>query len=81
MPAIFDTLTVRPLLGAKSFDPVNTNGAQRGGRPIVVFLPKRIGKAEVLEGAELKPVLTDDFILVPLPQKVGDAFTIQFSTR
>lgn len=63
------TLTIRPLIGAKSFAPVNTNGAQRGGRPIVAFLPKRIGKVEVLKGAELKPVITDDFILIPNPGK------------
>jgi zinc protease len=74
------TLTIRPLLGAKSFDPVNTNGAQRGGRPIVAFLPKRIGKVEVLEGAELKPVITDDFILVPNPGKCeeGKAYVVKF---
>ena len=61
------TLLVTPLDGAASFAPVNTNGSQRGGRPVVQFLPRRIGAAEILEGAEWRPVVTDDMILVPLP--------------
>ena len=61
------TLVVTPLDGAASFTPVNGNGSQRGGRPIVQFLPLRIGPAELLEGAEWKPVIADDFVLVPLP--------------
>ncbi len=62
------TLVVTPLAGAASFAPVNGNGSQRGGRPVVQFLPRRIGAAEVLEGADWNPVVTDDFVLVPLPQ-------------
>ena len=61
------TLTIAPLDGAASFRPVNTNGSQRGGRPIVQFLPRRIGPAEIVEGAEWNPVVADDFVLVPLP--------------
>jgi zinc protease len=61
------TLEIEPLAGAKSFAPVNTNGSQRGGRPIVAFLPRRIGEAKVVAGEEWKPVITDDFVLVPLP--------------
>ena len=61
------TLEVVPLAGATSFDPVNTNGSQRGGRPIVAFLPRRIGEAKVVAGKDWKPVITEDFILVPLP--------------
>ncbi len=61
------TLTVTPLAGAASFATVNGNGAQRGGRPIVQFLPRRIGAVEIVAGAEWKPVVTDDFILVPRP--------------
>jgi zinc protease len=63
------TLEVVPLDGAMSFAPVNTNGSQRGGRPIVAFLPRRIGEAKVVAGEEWKPVITEDFILVPLPPK------------
>jgi hypothetical protein len=48
---------------------VNRNGSQRGGRPIVAFLPKRIDPASIriTEGKEHQPVIADDFVLVPLP--------------
>ena len=63
------TFTVQPKQGEKSFHPVNTNGSQRGWRPIVEFLPKRLKDIEVVEGADLNPVIADDFILVPNPRK------------
>ncbi len=63
------TFDITPNIGAKSFDPVNTNGSQRGWRPIVGFFPKRLKDIEVVEGADLKPVIADDFILVPNPRK------------
>lgn len=64
-------LEIRPNLGERSFEPINTNGSQRGGRPIFQLLPRRIAAQEVkiLEGAELNPLVTDNFILVPLPEK------------
>ena len=62
------TLSIKPLQGASSFDTVNNNGSQRGGRPFVQFLNHRIGAATVVEGADLNPVITDDFILVPRPE-------------
>ena len=58
---------ITPQRGADSFKPINTNGSQRGGRPFVGFLPHRIREAKVMEGADLKPLITDDFILVPNP--------------
>ncbi|MEX2188293.1 MAG: hypothetical protein WD875_15910 [Pirellulales bacterium] len=61
------TLTITPKAGADTFKPVNKNGSQRGGRPIIAMLPRRIGKVKIEGGAELKPVVTDDFVLVPLP--------------
>ena len=61
------TLVLKPLDGDASFAPVNTNGSQRGGRPVVQYLRGRIGAAHIVEGAEWKPVITDDFVLVPLP--------------
>ncbi len=63
------TLEIKPNNGAKSFDTVNNNGSQRGGRPIVAFLPQRVTDIEILEGGNLSPVITDDFILVPRPKK------------
>jgi hypothetical protein len=61
------TFEIKPRHGAQTFDLINQNGSQRGGRPIIEYLSHRIRPAEVLEGAELAPVITDDFILVPNP--------------
>lgn len=58
---------IKPKRAENSFAPINTNGSQRGGRPLIQFLPRRIQAATVLEGADLQPVITDDFILVPNP--------------
>ena len=48
--------------------PVNTNGSQRGWRPIVQFLPHRIKDVEIVAGEDLNPVVTDDFVLIPNPR-------------
>ena len=76
------TFEVTPNTGADSFKPVNTNGSQRGWRPMVHFFPERIdpSKIEILEGKELKPVIADDFILVPNPRKVeeGRSYRVRF---
>lgn len=61
------TFTLRPNRGADTFRLVNTNGSQRGGRPIVQFLPNPVGPATVLEGADLSPVIADTFLLLPNP--------------
>ncbi len=62
------TFTIQPKRGDRTFTPINTNGTQRGYRPIVHFLPRRICDIHVLQGAELHPVITDDFILIPNPR-------------
>jgi hypothetical protein len=64
------TFEIRPALGERSFEPVNRNGSQRGGRPIVAFFPRRLKDPRILEGGDLRPVLADDFILVPIPGRV-----------
>lgn len=61
------SLTVRPLSETTSFKPVNTNGSQRGYRPIVQFFPKRLKDIQIITGEIWNPVITDSFILVPLP--------------
>ena len=64
------TFTVTPNRGEGSFKPVNVNGAQRGGRPMVQHFEQRIpGEIKIIEGADLKPVVADDFILVPNPKE------------
>ena len=63
------TLTIKPKRGDASFTPVNTNGSQRGWRPVIAFLPRRLRDVRIVTGAEWAPVVTDDFILVPRPRK------------
>jgi len=63
------TFEIKPNRGADTFKPINTNGSQRGGRPIVQFLPRRVRDIRILEGADLAPVIADNFILVPKPGK------------
>jgi hypothetical protein len=63
------TLEITPKRGAKSFEPINLNGSQRGGRPIIQFLPRRIKAGEIITGTEFNPLITDNFILVPNPRR------------
>jgi hypothetical protein len=65
------TLEIKPLLGERSFQPVNTNGSQRGGRPIFQLLPHRVDaqRVELVAGQDIAPVVADNFILVPHPGK------------
>ena len=74
------TFTIKPLAGSASWEAVNRNGSQRGGRPIIQYLPKRIDPAQVtvLAGKEFEPVIADDFLLVPLPVKREIPLTVQF---
>jgi zinc protease len=58
---------VTPAAGAQTFEPVNTNGSQRGGRPLVTFLPRHAAGWEILQGAEHGLVAADDFLLLPNP--------------
>ena len=55
--------------GEHSFEPVNINGSQRGWRPIIEFLPHRVTDVEILEGEDLQPLVTDNFLLVPNPRR------------
>jgi zinc protease len=61
------TFEIKPNRSETTFKPIDTNGSQRGGRPIVHFLPQRLKNIEVVSGADLNPVITDDFILIPNP--------------
>ncbi len=63
------TFTITPNQGDASFDTVNNNGSQRGGRPFVGFFDQRIKNTKITRGHELNPIVTDNFILVPRPQK------------
>jgi hypothetical protein len=58
-----------PQRGQRTFEPINTNGSQRGGRPIIQLLPHHIRHVEIVEGKDLEPLITDNFLLVPNPGK------------
>ena len=76
------TFTITPNKGETSFDPVNTNGAQRGWRPFVQHFDTRIpGAIEILEGSDLKPVVADDFILVPNPGECDPSKTYRVAFK
>jgi hypothetical protein len=67
--------------GAKTFEPISTNGSQRGGRPIFALLPHRIQNVAITGGQERSPVVTDTFVLVPQPKEFDPAspITITFT--
>ena len=77
------TFRVIPKRGTESFLPINVNGAQRGWRPIVHWLPERIEDIKIISGDEFKPVITDDFLLVPNPRECDPSrsYEITFTAR
>jgi zinc protease len=52
--------------GTYTFEITTETKGSWGGRPVVQFLPHRVNQARLVSGADLKPVITDNFILVPL---------------
>ncbi len=66
-PAGVFTWVIRPKTGGQTFAPVDQNGSERGGRPLVAFLPRHAAGWELLAGAGFQPVLADDFVLLPNP--------------
>lgn len=76
--------TITPKAGAATFAPVNTNGSQRGGRPLVAFLPRHAAGWEVVAGTEWKPVAADDFVLLPNPgpgAKLPEHITVRLRAK
>ncbi|MBN2474342.1 MAG: hypothetical protein JXB62_07025 [Pirellulales bacterium] len=65
------TFEILPRRGERTFEPINTNGSQRGGRPLLQVLPHRVKNVEILEGQSLRPLVTDNFLLVPVPPGDG----------
>lgn len=70
-------LDILPRRGAGTFKPINRNGSQRGGRPIVHFLPRRLHHVRILSGEQWRPLVTDDFVLVPHPGEAHGAQPIR----
>jgi zinc protease len=60
-------IEITPLEGEKSYEPIDTNGSQRGGRPFVAFLPQRIDPKTFATTNDPNAVLGDDFVLIPRP--------------
>lgn len=75
------TWTITPKAGEETFSTVNTNGSQRGGRPLVRFLPRKASGATLLEGEKWNPVLGDDFILIPRPSGKPETMTLRIQLR
>lgn len=77
------TLTITPLRGSKSFDLIDGNGSRRGGRPFFQFFPRRVADPQVVVGQDVKPIVVDDFILIPQSEKTksGAPFVVQISTK
>jgi hypothetical protein len=57
---------ITPAAGSRTFVAVDTNGSQRGGRPLVAFLPRHAAGWEVVAGPA-QVVAADDFVLLPHP--------------
>jgi zinc protease len=75
------TFEINPRRGEQSFTTGDTNGSQRGGRPVVQLLPEPLDNVQIVEGQELKPVVTSRFILVPNPGKCDPAKTYRVTFR
>lgn len=73
------TLTIKPMRGETSFKLISYNGSQRGNRPIIAWLPKKLTQPVVVEGKELNPVVTPHFILLPLPDALKDTYVVRIT--
>ena len=75
------TFEIHPERGEQSFTAGDTNGSQRGGRPVVQLLAEPLDNIQIVEGQALKPVITSRFILVPNPGKCDPAKTCRVTFR
>ena len=46
-------------------------------RPPFILLPHRVRDVQLIEGADLRPVITDNFLLLPLPAKLEKGKTVR----
>eukprot|EP00759_Apiculatamorpha_spiralis_P046603 PhF_6_TR42898/c0_g2_i1/m.64999 len=62
------------------FTTINSNGSQRGGRPIIQFLPLvGVGRFRVIEGEGWNPKFGPDWVMVPNPRVVFADIVIKFA--
>ncbi len=59
----------------------NTDGTW--GRPPAAIFPKRLRDIRIVSGADLDPLITERFILLPLKGRytTGETFTVEFTAR
>lgn len=74
-------IEITPIEGDKSYEPIDTNGSQRGGRPFLAFLPKRIDPVAFASKESSNALLADDFVLVPRPAAGAKAQPIRIEWR
>ncbi|MFY9256487.1 MAG: hypothetical protein WAO83_23740 [Fuerstiella sp.] len=77
------TFKITPRRGEDSFRPINTNGSQRGWRPMIQWLPERVSDVKIISGSEFQPVITDDFILMPNPRSCVEttSYEVRFTAK
>ena len=79
-----DGLPWRQMLTASgdemTFTVQTTRDGKWPGKPLAAMLPKSLEGIEILEGGEYGPVVTDNFILLPLSGefKAGEKITVRF---
>ncbi len=59
---------------------ITARTAGKWGVPPMAFLPYRVKDVEIIRGAGMKPLIADDFVLLPLQgeRKVGDVIILVF---
>lgn len=62
---------------------ITTQQAGSWGRPPMAFLPRRVQDIEIVDGQELKPLVADNFVLVPLTGKFdkGKTHVVRFRAK
>lgn len=76
------TLTIEPLKGKLSFELIDNNGSERSQRPIIQLLPHRVSNVHIVKGQEFSPVITDNFVLIPLTNlNTNSKSVIKFTTK
>jgi len=67
--------------GKMTFTLTTTRNGKWPGRPVCAWLPQRVANPKIVAGQQHKPLVTDNFILLPLSGefKRGDRITITYT--
>lgn len=74
-------IEITPLEGENSYEAIDTNGSQRGGRPFLAFLPQRIEPSAYASTNHPGALLGDDFVLIPRPAPGTRALPLRIEWR